>query len=105
MLLYHVIKDNLSHICVKFVRFLTMRFNFYLSLFYLSSFSSSMDVLSKEKDLMIFIIKSYYIILSQIDYSKVDDNNHVFEEVLPRYGVRVLDGNLERDHSFEHGNA
>ena len=24
MLLYHVIKDNLSQICVKFVRFLTM---------------------------------------------------------------------------------
>ena len=39
----------------------------------------------KKKDLMIFIIKSYYIILSQIDYSKVDGNNHVFEEVLHDY--------------------
>ena len=94
MLLYHVIKDNLSQFCVKFVRFLTMRFNFYLSLFYLSFFSSSMDVLSKEKRPYDFHHKvSYYIILSQIDYSKVDGNSHVFEEVLHDYLLQqyVLD--------------
>ncbi len=54
----------------------------------------SMDVLSKEKRPYDFHHKvSYYIILSQIDYSKVDDNNHVFEEVLHDYLLQqyVLD--------------
>ena len=31
--------------------------------------------------------------------------HYVPEEVLPRYGVRVLDGNLERDHPSQYGNA
>ena len=37
--------------------------------------------------------------------ARAREPHHVPEEVLPRYGVRVLDRDVECDHSSEHGNA